>query len=530
MRQLIPKITASPREKKKLLNGFVAATAYNRKYAVTLLSKGINKKGAGRRKRKRKYDQAVVDALLIVWKAAYRVCSKRLIPFMPILVDSLIRHGHLDISETVKEQLLSVSPATADRLLVPERRKYGKGLSTTKPGYLIKKHIPIQTFADWNDVSPGFLEADLVAHCGENVRGQFLNTLTMTDIATGWTELGALMGKSESDVLQEMAEIKELLPFPLLGVDTDNGGEFINYGLVEWCSKHNITFTRSREYKKNDQAHVEQKNGSIVRHLIGYDRYEGIESWQLLSQLYRIARLYINFFQPCLKLISKWRDGARVHKRYDTAKTPYQRILISATVTEEAKERLRKIFPSLDPMLLLQEMERLQMELWKTAVNSQEQSQQITEEQNIANQVIRTQDKVDGTNSESTKLENIAPCNAPTPTRRKPKPRRKNTSLENDKPLPIKSTNKDASLKELAVLDAAPPHRKTSGTDLAVLVERFLDDQQMRHRRNTVSSYRDSLRLLLQFMQRRRGSAQIDILRHLHRRDESPSTTSKGAR
>ena len=262
-------VNASPREKKKLLNGFVAATGYNRKHAVTLLSKGINKKGEGRRKRKRKYDQAVVDALLIVWKAAYRVCSKRLIPFMPILVDSLIRHGHLDISETVKEQLLSVSPATADRLLVPERRKSGKGLSTTKPGYLIKKHIPIRTFADWNDVAPGFLEADLVAHCGENVRGQFLNTLTMTDIATGWTELGALMGKSERDVLQEMAEIKELLPFPLLGVDTDNGGEFINYGLVEWCSKNNITFTRSREYKKNDQAHVEQKNGSIVRHLIG---------------------------------------------------------------------------------------------------------------------------------------------------------------------------------------------------------------------------------------------------------------------
>jgi site-specific recombinase XerD len=506
-------VNASPREKKKLLNGFVAATGYNRKHAVTLLSKGINKKGEGRRKRKRKYDQAVVDALLIVWKAAYRVCSKRLIPFMPILVDSLIRHGHLDISETVKKQLLSVSPATADRLLVPERRKSGKGLSTTKPGYLIKKHIPIRTFADWNDVAPGFLEADLVAHCGENVRGQFLNTLTMTDIATGWTELGALMGKSERDVLQEMAEIKELLPFSLLGVDTDNGGEFINYGLVEWCSKNNITFTRSREYKKNDQAHVEQKNGSIVRHLIGYDRYEGIESWQLLSQLYRIARLYINFFQPCLKLISKWRDGARVHKRYDTAKTPYQRILISATVTEESKERLRKIFPSLDPMLLLQEMERLQMDLWKTAVG-QDQSQQITEEHNKTTEVTGAPHKEDGTQSEPSKIENMTLCNPPTPTRRRPKPVQKSTSLEQHKPLSSDSTKKPVSLEAPAALNTAPPHRKGSGSSvLAVLVERFLDDQQRKHQRNTVSSYRDSLRLLLQFMQLhlRKEVSELDI-------------------
>ena len=253
-------LNASPGERRQLLDGLVAATGYNRKHAVTLLSKGISRKKEGKRKRQGKYDQAVVHALLIVWKAAYRVCSKRLIPFMPVLVESLIRHGHLDISETVKAQLLSVSPATADRLLRPERRKYtGKGISTTKPGHLIKKHIPIRTFADWNDVIPGFVEADLVAHCGDNVRGQFLHTLTVTDIATGWTELGALMGKSEGDVLEELAELKELLPFPLLGFDSDNGGEFISYGLVEWCSQNNITFTRSREYKKNDQAHVEQK-------------------------------------------------------------------------------------------------------------------------------------------------------------------------------------------------------------------------------------------------------------------------------
>jgi site-specific recombinase XerD len=507
-------LNASPGERKQLLDGLVAATGYNRKHAVTLLSKGISRKKEGKRKRQGKYDQAVVHALLIVWKAAYRVCSKRLIPFMPILVESLIRHGHLDISETVKAQLLSVSPATADRLLRPERRKYpGKGMSTTKPGHLIKKHIPIRTFADWNDVIPGFVEADLVAHCGDNVRGQFLHTLTVTDIATGWTELGALMGKSEGDVLEELAELKELLPFPLLGFDSDNGGEFINYGLVEWCSQNNITFTRSREYKKNDQAHVEQKNGSIVRHLIGYDRYEGAEPWQLMAQLYRIARLYINFFQPCLKLVSKWRDGARVHKRYDTAKTPYQRILLSASVSEESKERLRKLFPSLDPILLLREMETLQMDLWKTAVG-QEQSQQITEEHNKNTEVIGAPSKEGGTHSEPSKIENIPLCSPPTPTRRRPKPVQKSTSLEHHKSLPSNSTNKDISLVAPAALNTAPPHRKGSASSvLAVLVERFLDDQQRKHQRNTVSSYRDSLRLLLQFAQRHLGkqTCELDI-------------------
>lgn len=289
-------LKASWVEKKQLLNGFVTATGYNRKYAVTLLSKAIGERRQHKRNRERKYDAVAVDALLIVWKTANRICSKRLIPFMPSLVESLIKFGHLNISDTVKKQLLSVSAATADRLLKQERHKYGKGKSTTTAGYLIKKHIPIRTFADWNDVIPGFLEGDLVAHCGDNAQGQFLNTLTVTDIATGWTELGALMGKSEDDVLQEIAVIKELLPFPLQGFDTDNGGGFINYGLLDWCAKNSITFTRSREYKKNDQAHVEEKNGSIVRRLIGYDRYEGIESWQLLSHLYKIARLYINFF------------------------------------------------------------------------------------------------------------------------------------------------------------------------------------------------------------------------------------------
>jgi hypothetical protein len=269
--------------KKQLLDGFVAATGYHRKYAVTLLSKGVRQEQC-RRNRKRVYDQAVVEALVITWNAANCICSKRLVPFLPSLVDTLEKFGHLVISETVRSQLLALSPATADRLLRSERRKHGKGKCTTKAGRLIRKHVPIRTFADWNDVVPGFLEGDLVAHCGQHIQGQYLHTLTLTDIATGWTELRALLGKSEADVLQEVDQIEDLLPFPLLGIDTDNGGEFLNYGLIDWCEKNKITFTRSREYRKNDQAHVEEKNGSIVRRLVGYDRYEGIRSWHILTQ------------------------------------------------------------------------------------------------------------------------------------------------------------------------------------------------------------------------------------------------------
>ena len=308
--------------KKELLDGFVAATGYNRKYATTLLSKGIQRTGYPK-DRSRNYDKDVVEALITLWNTANRICSKRLIPFLPSLITSMERSGHLELSKEVKNKLLSISSATADRLLKHERRKTIKGKSTTRPGSLLKKHIPVRTFADWNNVKPGFLEGDLVAHCGATTKGQYLNTLTMTDIATCWTELAALPTKNAADTLQAIVQIKHVLPFPLLGFDSDNGGEFINENMVNWCEMHKITFTRSREYRKNDHAHVEEKNGSIVRRFIGYERYEGQHSWSILYSLYRLLRLYINFFQPCMKLISKERDGARVCKKYDRALTPY---------------------------------------------------------------------------------------------------------------------------------------------------------------------------------------------------------------
>ena len=360
-------LKVSWKEKQQVLDSFVAATGYNRKHAIVLLNGGITP-SKGAQPRARKYDDKVTEALIVVWKASNRICSKRLVPFLPTIISSMERFGHLNISQDTRDKLLSLSHASTDRLLKQERKKYARRKSTTRPGYLLKKHIPIRTYADWNDVTPGFFEADLVAHGGSSASGQFLQTLTMTDIATGWTECFALLSKSEVSVLRAFTTVKASLPFPLLGLDTDNGSEFINHAVLNWCTEHNITFTRSREYKKNDQAHVEEKNGSVVRRLIGYDRFEGESSWRLLTMLYQIARLYVNFFQPSLKLSSKERDGGNVKRIYDAAATPYQRIIGSSHVLSETKTDLGKLFNSLDPLLLLTELERLQAEFWSTAV------------------------------------------------------------------------------------------------------------------------------------------------------------------
>lgn len=364
-----------------LLDGFVSSTGYNRKYAVTLLSNPIRR--GPRKQRPRKYDRDVLEALIILWQTANQICSKRLIPFLPNLIKSMERCGHLEFPDTLKEKLLSISPATADRLLKKEKQKLGKSIGSTRPGPLLRKQITVRTFTDWDNVKPGFLEADLVAHCEGNPRGQFLHTLTMTDIATGWTELGALLTKESTGVLQAVMQIKCLLPFPMLGFDSDNGGEFINYGMIDWCELNKITFTRSREYRKNDQAHVEEKNGSIVRRIIGYERYEGMESHLILHSLYQLARLYINFFQPSLKLSFKERTGAHVYKKYETALTPYQRVLKSESIPRYTKAKLTRKFESLDPLFLLKEIQKLQAQLSATAikVNTSQQILALAQQQ-----------------------------------------------------------------------------------------------------------------------------------------------------
>lgn len=356
-------------EKQTILNEFVAATGYHRKYAIQLLRGYPFEPSAGERKeRPRRYTAEVQEALIKVWAAANQICAKRLVPFLPEMVAALERCGHLSLPAEVKEKLLGISPATVDRLLAPLRRAERRDqLREATSASWLKQRVPIRTFAEWQGARPGFMEADLVAHCGGDVSGSYLHTLVMTDVVTGWTECLALLFRDQQMVVQAVRQAQAQLPVPLLALDTDNGSEFLNSTLLDYCEDQGLIFTRSRPYKKNDQCFVEQKNGAIVRQFIGYERFEGLEPCRILTELYRQLRLYINFFQPSLKLIAKKRVGSRVIKKYDLAQTPYQRILAADTVSSEIKTKLKAQFASLDPVQLLTQIQTLQDELWRYA-------------------------------------------------------------------------------------------------------------------------------------------------------------------
>ncbi len=363
---------ASKKEKQIILDEFVAATGYHRKYAIHLLNNRRPDRETGKKRprkpRERKYDENVQTALICAWEAANRICSKRLVPFLPELVVVMERFGHLALEEDVRDRLLSISPSTVDRLLYKtRRRRKGTGIGTTKPGMLIKKQVAIRTFAEWDEARPGFMEADLVAHCGTFTGGQFIQTLVMTDIASGWTEFSALLFRDQETVLSAIRGLRAQLPFGLLGLDTDNGTEFINYSLLNYCLDEEITFTRARPYKKNDQCFVEEKNGSIVRKFIGYDRFEGVEPYQIFTALYSQLRLYVNFFQPSLKLLEKTREGSKVLKKYDSAQTPYQRLKATEHISDSAKQKLKEQYETLDPIKLLTNIHDLQNLLWPWA-------------------------------------------------------------------------------------------------------------------------------------------------------------------
>jgi hypothetical protein len=352
---------ASWMEKTQILDGFIAATGYCRKYAIILLNSEMSSK-ARKRVRAPIYGESVREALTTIWLAANRICAKRLVPFLPEMLSTLERTGHLVLEQKVRDQLLELSASTADRLLKPAKQRLGRSRSYTRKGHWLRSEIAVQTFSDWSDKRTGFFEADLVSHNGGNPRGQCLHTLTITDIATGWTELLALRGKTELAVLDGLRIAMRKLPMPLLGLDTDNGGEFINHSLAQFCRRQGITFTRSREYKKNDQAHVEEKNGSIVRRLIGHNRYDTDEAHETMVSFYRLSRLYINFFQPSLKLESKVKLGSKTKKKYDRAKTPARRFL-ELSSDPESKLKVERLMFTLDPVCLLQKMEALQNHL-----------------------------------------------------------------------------------------------------------------------------------------------------------------------
>jgi len=361
--------SAPPQQKSVILDEFVAVTGYDRKYALRLLAHPVPVPMPLTRPRERFYGRPVQDALVVAWTAANRICAKRLVPFLPELVPVLERHGHLMLTDAVRAQLLALSPATADRILRPYReRDAPHGMTTTRRGLLIKQQVPVRTFTGWDDVQPGFFEADLVAHCGPWAEGAFLQTLVLTDVATGWTECLALLHRSQHTVIQALDRARTLLPMPLLGLDTDNGGEFLNTDLLEYCTREEITFTRGRVAKKNDQCFVEQKNGAIVRQLVGYDRFEGEHAYRQLAELYRAVRLYVNFFQPSMKLRLKERAGGKLRRRYDPAKTPFQRLLAAGVLSAADRVRLTGIAQALDPVQLLRQIEQLQDALWRHAL------------------------------------------------------------------------------------------------------------------------------------------------------------------
>jgi hypothetical protein len=365
--QVAPRYTeAGHAQKSVILDEFLATTGYARKYAIRLLAKPVAPPGPIRRPRAPRYGPAVREALRVAWAAVNGICAKRLVPFLPELVPALQRHGHLALTDEVKDLLLTLSPATADRLLRPVRRPHGIG--TTRPGRLLKQQVPVRTFAEWTDVRPGFLEADLVAHCGGNPEGPFLHTLTLTDVATAWTECLPLLHRTQSAVVDALDRARQLLPFPLLGLDTDNGTEFLNAELLAYCDRERVTFTRGRTANKNDQCFVEQKNGSVVRTLVGYDRFEGQLAYRQLAELYRAVRLYVNFFQPSLKLRTKRRTGAHVYRTYDPARTPFQQVRATDVLPPDRRVQLDAIYAALDPVRLLRQIEMLQDALWRHAV------------------------------------------------------------------------------------------------------------------------------------------------------------------
>jgi hypothetical protein len=383
---------ATKKQRGALLDDFCALTGYSRYHARFLLrncGKRITKcvgrvrvtftcaqarqEGAPRARPKRYGGEKLLETLRQLWALSDGLCGKRLKAFLAETIPHLERCGTLPTliaSGEILAQVQAVSAATLDRLLAPTRQEARlKGRSGTRPGSLLKYHIPVRTFADWDETAPGFSEVDLVGHDGGCLFGQYCQTLTLTDIASGWTETQGLPNKAEKHVVAALQEIRtRRLPFALLGIDSDNGSEFINDHLVRYCTKAHLTFTRSRPYRKNDNCFVEQKNNSIVRRFVGYYRLEGPEQLALLNRLYAQLRLYTNFFLPVMRLKEKHRDGSRLTRRYDQPCTPYRRLLNHPELPEERKGLLRQQYARLNVVVLKRDLNELQRQLFESAL------------------------------------------------------------------------------------------------------------------------------------------------------------------
>ena len=359
---------ASRRDKSRLVDEFCRVTDRDRKVAIRLLRHPPTR--AHRRAgRPRQYLSTLRPVLEEVWEASDYLCSKRLAPFLPELLETLERHDEVTLSAEQRTALLRISPATIDRLLGPVRRQHRRhGLATTSPGLAaLRAQVPLRTFGEWTNVPPGHLQADLLAHCGESTYGFSLTSLPAIDVATGWTELQAVWGKGHQRVSTAVHLARQALPMPLLSLHSDNGGEFLNHILIPWCRDERIAFTRGRPSRKNDQASAEQRNGAVLRRYIGYDRYCTRAALRALQAVHEVLRLYVNFFQPIRKLVSTERHGARVVKRDDRAQTPYRRLLASGILTPERRAALAAQYHQLNPRQLRADLQTRLDALWKLA-------------------------------------------------------------------------------------------------------------------------------------------------------------------
>ncbi|VUT26916.1 MAG: Integrase core domain protein [Candidatus Methanolliviera sp. GoM_oil] len=379
---------SSKKEKGRILDEFIQLTQYKRNYAGWIL-RNYGKEilcridgqllrivvGAPKRKKKRKrprrYDDKVLKVLKKLWFLLDYMCGKRLAPALKNILPLLEKLGEIEVDEETRKKLFSISPATIDRLLSAERKRMRiKGRSHTKPGTLLKNKIPIRTFSDWDEKKPGYLEIDLVGHDGGSASGEFAFTLDATDVNSGWTEPWAVKNKARRWVFEALLDIRcKNLPFKLLGIDSDNGGEFINEHLMKYCEREELVFTRSRPYRKNDNCFVEQKNYTVVRKYVGYARFDTEEEVKVMNELYSNLRLLINYYHPSQKLITKTREGSRVKKKYDVAKTPCQRLLESDHIPESTKRFLRSEFEKHNPVELKRNIEKLQAKLYRMAAS-----------------------------------------------------------------------------------------------------------------------------------------------------------------
>lgn len=369
-------MAARRQEKTRILTEVCATTGMHRKAVIRLLNRRAGPR-ADRRGRPRRYGAEVSEALVKVWEVGDRMCGKLLAAVMPGLVEALERHGELVVTPVVRSLLLEISPASIDRLLSRHRRRLGVQPQRQRPvSSGLKGEVPIRTWNEWNAAPVGSLQADLVLHCGESTEGFYLTSLCAVDVATGWTELQPVWGLGKQRVGTAVHHVRQRLPFPLKSLHTDNGSEFINHTLFNWCRLEKVSFTRGRSYRKNDQAYVEQRNWLTVRRHVGYDRLASKQAYALLGELYPLLCLQLNFFRPLRKVVAKERLGARVLKRYDEPRTAHQRLLDSGTLSQEQHGRLAVRLQTINPAELHRRIDKLLRQLWQLG----QQERMLTDE------------------------------------------------------------------------------------------------------------------------------------------------------